>query len=77
VRASTLTFRVRSPTTRRLLSAQVAVGRRALTLSGRRLTRPVVLRGLPRRGSFTVKVRLRLSGERKATVAHRRYQRCR
>ncbi|MDW5594677.1 glycoside hydrolase family 44 protein [Conexibacter stalactiti] len=77
VRAATLKFRVRSPTTRRLLSARVAIGRRALTLGGRGLTRPVVLRGLPRSGAFTVKVRLRLAGERRTTVAHRRYQRCR
>jgi hypothetical protein len=77
VPAVRLTFRLRSPTTRRLQSAQVSLGRRRpATISGRRLSRPVVVGGLPRDGAFTVHVRLTLAGERRPVAAHRRYRRC-
>lgn len=76
VRPATLKFRIRSPTARRLRSARVALGRRSIALSGRGLSRPVVLRGLPRRGAFTIQVRLRLVGEQRPVVAQRRYRRC-
>lgn len=46
-------------------------------LRGKALRRIVVVTGLPRRGRFTVTVRLRLSGDRGQTVAQRRYRRCR
>jgi hypothetical protein len=79
LRRAELRFTLRSPTRgKRIVAAAVGLsGRRARTLRGRALTRPIVLRGLPRSGAFTVKVRLRLVGERRTTVAHRRYQRCR
>lgn len=78
VRGRRLAFRLRSPTGRRLLAARVGLrGRRARMLRGKALRRIVVVTGLPRRGRFTVTVRLRLSGDRGQTVAQRRYRRCR
>lgn len=65
---------------RRIRSARVVLGgpraRGGQRLSGRRLSRPVVIRRLPR-GGFTVTIHLRLAGERGTRVASRRYARCR
>ncbi|MDO8185067.1 glycoside hydrolase family 44 protein [Conexibacter sp. JD483] len=78
VRATKLSFRLRSPTTRRLQSAVVGLrGGRARVVGGPALKRTIVVGGLPRRGRFTLTVRLRLSGDRRQTVAQRRYLRCR
>lgn len=81
IRSSTLRFTLRSPLRgRRIRSARVVLGgpraRGGQRFSGRRLSRPVVIRRLPR-GGFTVTIHLRLAGERGTRVASRRYARCR
>jgi hypothetical protein len=78
VRGRRIAFRIRSPSRRPVTSARVtAPGRRAVAVRGRALRRPVVVRGLPRRGSYTVRLALRTAGDRRPTVAQRRFRACR
>ena len=68
-------IRLKQPKGFTLKSATVSVdGRRVATRSGRRVTAPVDLRGLPK-GRFTVKIAVTLTDGRKVTSS-RRYRTC-
>lgn len=81
IRGRALRFRVRSPNGRPLRAATVRVsparGIRARSLAGRALRRPITVRGLPKRGAYTVTVAVRTAGRRGWTTASRRYRACR
>lgn len=78
VRGRRLALRLRSPLRgRRLLRATVRVsGRRARTVRGGALRRTVTLTGLPRRGRYTVTVRMKLSGRHNEVIVQRRFSAC-
>jgi hypothetical protein len=68
-------IRLKQPKGLTLKSASVSVdGRRVATRSGKRVTAPVDLRGLPK-GRFTVKIAVTLTDGRKLTST-RRYRTC-
>ena len=68
-------IRLKQPRGLKLKSAVVTLnGRRVATRSGRRVTAPVDLRGLPK-GRFTVKISVTLTDGRKLSST-RRYRTC-